>query len=187
VGRFENVDWERLLKVLRLTAERAVRDAPPTFDCGVSAEDLVGETLNEFWASENGLGWKREKGKLEAFLARVLQNKAITHLRRQKFVAGSMDDPDSRYSALAAPEDSRVECAFAWKALERLVHGHKDLENLVAAAQLRPGGPNVNQEIAELMGKTPSQVAKLKIKLMTVPGVKELLYGKRELAQRTRR
>ena len=56
--------------------------------------------------------------------------------------------------------------------------GKQDLENVVVAAQVRPGGPNVNQEIGKLMDKTPPQVAKLKMKLLAVPGVKELLYGK---------
>jgi hypothetical protein len=43
---------------------------------------------------------------------------------------------------------------------------------------MRPGGSNVNQEIGELMSKTPAQVSKLKIKLLALPGVKELLYAK---------
>ena len=188
MGRFENLNWDRLWKVLRLTAERCTRDGSRTFDCGVSADDLVEETLLAFWESPDALGWKQAKGSLEAFLAGVLQKKAIDHFRRQKFVAGSTSDADGPYATVRAPDTVELDAQAMshWRALERLVTGHRDLEDLVAAAQMRPGGPNVNQEIGELMGKTPAQVSKLKIKLLAVPGVEELLYGKQQLAQEPR-
>jgi len=180
LGRFAGLDWERLWKVLWLTAVRVTRGSYRTFDCGVSAEDLVEETLLAFWNSPDGLGWKRAKGPLEAFLAGVLQKKAIDHFRRQKFVAGSTSDGESPYANLPTSEslDRDVQTTSLWSALERLVVGHRELEDLIAAAQMRPGGSNVNQEIGELMSKTPAQVSKLKIKLLALPGVKELLYAK---------
>ena len=52
------VDWERVSKALRVAALFAVRGAPPAFDCGVSAEDLVNETLAAFFLDPNCLGWE---------------------------------------------------------------------------------------------------------------------------------
>jgi hypothetical protein len=181
LSKFANLDWDRLWKVLRLTAARVTCNGSRTFDCGVSADDLVEQTLLAFWNSPDGLGWKPAKGSLEAFLAGILQKKAIDHFRRQKFVAGSTSDAEGPYGNVRAPDsiEESAQTTSLWRALERLVVGHQDLEDLVTAAQLRPGGPNMNQEIGELMGKTPAQVSKLKIKLLAVPGVKELLYVKR--------
>jgi len=187
LSRFANLDWERLWKVLWLTANRVTRSSLRTFDCGVSADDLVEETLLAFWNSPDGLGWKQSKGPLEAFLAGVLQKKAIDHFRRQKFVAGSTSDGESPYANVPAPEsiEQDAQTASLWSALERLVAGHRDLEDLVAAAQIRNGGSNVNQEIGELMCRTPAQVSKLKIKLLALSGIKELLYVKRQVASRS--
>src|SRR5579862_3852391 len=101
-GWAEQINWERLYKVLRLTAKWATSGAPPSFDCGVSAEDIVGQTLTEFWCSPKKLGWKPPKSghfspvetqkSLEVFLIVVVKRRAIDHLRREKHVAGSLDD-----------------------------------------------------------------------------------------------
>jgi RNA polymerase sigma factor (sigma-70 family) len=170
VGRFASVNWDRLWKLLWLTARGVTRD------CAL-ANDLVQETLLAFWKSPDG--WKPAKGCLESYLAGILRKKAIDHFRRQTRVAGSTDDPDGPYSTVRAPDtlEQEAQTMSHWRALERLVAGNENLEDFVAAAQIRPGAANVNQEIGELMGKTPPQVAKLKIKLLAVPGVKELLYG----------
>ena len=97
-------------------------------------------------------------------------------------MAGSTSDADGPYGKLSAPAsmEENVQVTSLWRALEQLVAGHRELEDLATAAQMRPGGPNLNQEIGELMGKSPAQVSKLKIKLLAIPGVKELLYGKQQ-------
>jgi len=170
VDRLENVNWERLWKLLWLTAKGITRDS-------AVSDDLAQETLLAFWKSPDG--WEQAKGRLEGYLVGILRKKAIDHFRAQKRIAGSLSDPEGPYATVRAldttEQDAQTESR--WRALGRLVAGNADLENLVTAAQIRPGGPNVNQEIGELMGKSPSQVAKLKIKLLAVPGVKELLYG----------
>ena len=170
VDRLENVNWERLWKLLWLAAMGITRDS-------AVSEDLAQETLLAFWKSPDG--WKQAKGKLEPYLVGILRKKAIDHFRGQKRIAGSLSDPEGPYATVRAPdateEDAQTESR--WRALGRLVAGKADLMDFVTAAQIRPGGPNVNQEIGELMGKSPPQVSKLKIKLLAVPGVRELLYG----------
>ena len=93
---YGDVDWERLLKQLHSNAVFLAGGASATFDCGVSAEDLVNETLGAFFADPNALGWKPKKGKLETFLGKVLKNKFIDHVRRDEHVAGSFDDEQFR-------------------------------------------------------------------------------------------
>jgi hypothetical protein len=180
VSKFGSVDWERLWKILMVAALRVTSGFAVD---SKTADDLVQETLLAYWQSPDG--WKSAKGPLEAYLVGILYHKATDSFRRQKFIAGSVNDPEGPYTTVRAPDlvehDARV--ASHWRALERLVAGRKDLEDLVTAAQIRTGGPHVNNEIGELMGKTPPQVAKLKIKLVAVPGVKELLYGERRLQQ----
>jgi len=190
MGWSELVNWDRLYKVLRLAARWAAPTALPTFDCGISAEDLVGETLLEFFRSPKRLGWRPPKGdlktaenvqkSLESFLIVVLKRRTIDHLRRQKHVAGSFDD-DQR-----VPEPSRAETAFleAEYAATRekiydLLDGEQDLKDLLAAADLTTGSQNVNQELAQILDKEPEQVVNLKRRLLQYkPGIKELLYGK---------
>jgi RNA polymerase sigma factor (sigma-70 family) len=170
VDRLENVNWERLWKLLWLTAKGITRDS-------AVSDDLAQETLLAFWQSPDG--WKQAKGRLEAYLVGILRKKAIDHFRAQKRIAGSLSDPEGPYATVRAPDTTEqdAQTESRWRTLGRLVAGNGDLDNLVTAAQIRPGGPNVNQEIGELMDKSPSQVSKLKIKLLAVPGVKELLYG----------
>ena len=56
-----------------------------------------------------------------------------------------------------------------------------ELEDLIAAAELMEGGPNVNQELGQILNKTPNQVSKLKERLLAKEGVKEL-YAARQAA-----
>ena len=186
MNRFQNIDWDRLYKLLRVVAAGIVRrarigDAIDSF----SAEDLVTEIMDAFFTSSNGLGWSEEKGSIEALLCGVLKKKAIDHLRRQKHVAGSLDDAFGKVAQAgkpraAAPERARVDIKAR---LYELVRGDKDLEDLLAATELLSGGHNVNQELGELLNKTPKQVSNLKQRLLLIDGVKEL-YAERQVAQR---
>jgi DNA-directed RNA polymerase specialized sigma24 family protein len=187
VNRFQNIDWDRLYKLLRVVAAGIVRRAHvgDAIDCGISAEDLVTETMEAFFASSNGLGWKAEKGSIEALLCGVLKKKAVDHLRRQRHVAGSLDDPSRSEVAKGkpctpAPERARVDIRAK---LYELVRGDKDLEDLLTATELLSGDRNVNQELGVLLNKTPKQVSNLKQRLLLIDGVKEL-YAERQVAQR---
>ena len=55
-------------------------------------------------------------------------------------------------------------------------------EDLIAATELIEGGPNVNQELGQVLNKTPKQVSKLKERLLMKEGVKEL-YAARQAAK----
>jgi len=179
VSRFDQVDWGRLDKVLRVAADFAVRGAPQCFDCGVSAEDLVNEVIEAFFADPNALGWRPSKGNLENFLVGVLQNKAKDHLRRERFVAGSLDDQDRKLPEPAARANFAEELAFrqVQERLYALVGDDRELRDLIAATGLTSGRYNVNQELGEILGKTPREIVNLKRRLLNVPGVRELFYG----------
>jgi len=191
----DQINWERLYKVLWLTAKATTSGARPTFDCGVSAEDLVGQALTEFWSSPKKLGWKPPKGErscpseiqrsLEAFLIVVLKRRGINHLRREKHVAGSLDGEHRNLLEPSGIDPSLVEVEYA-RTRERiysLLEGEQDLKDLIAAAELTTGSYNVNQELGEILDKKPEEVKNLKRRLVNKPGIKELLYGK-ERAER---
>lgn len=56
---------------------------PDVFD-GVSAEDVVGETLVAYLTSADKLGWDKNKGPLEPYLWIVCKHKLFDHFRRSK-------------------------------------------------------------------------------------------------------
>lgn len=159
---------------------------PDTFDGGLDYEDVVGQVCKEFFDSPDGLGWKESKGKIETYLGRVVHNKVVDHLRRQKHVAGSLDDnshtvvpAQERDTAAAAPERARIDLKSE---LFALVGDDSELKDLIAAAELTTGSHNVNQELGEILNKTPRQVSKLKERLLKKKGVKEL-YATRQAAK----
>jgi hypothetical protein len=189
VNRFQNIDWTRLYKALLVQAAGILRHyrGPDTFNGGQNCEDIVAEVLKDFYKSPNGLGWKESKGKLETYLGTVVHNKLVDRLRRQKRVGGSLDDPDFSPPAhksirTAAPERAKTNIK---EALCSLVQGDAELEDLITAAELVEGGPNVNQELGQILNKTPRQVSKLKERLLAIDGVKEL-YAARQQAKSTR-
>lgn len=180
MGHWDGIDWERVYKVLRVAAAAAVRGAPESFNVGVSAIDLVQETLVAFCGSSNGLGWNPAKGPIEKFLVSVLWNKARTHLRRQKKVGGSLDDPDAELPKAAVVNPTGQADAQFNDLREKMytaVDGDQDLRDLIAATELTTGAHNINQELAEIMGKTPREIVNMKRRLMNLPRVRELLYG----------
>jgi len=156
---------------------------PDTFDGGFDYKDVLGDVLKEFFDSDAS-GWKESKGSLEAFLGKILHNRIVDHLRRQKHVAGSLDEAD--YSAAKhdgakgvhgkAPERARVDLASK---LYELVGDDTALKDLVTAAQMTSGTHNMNQEMGEILDKTPHQISKLKDRLLKKEGVREL-YASRQ-------
>jgi DNA-directed RNA polymerase specialized sigma24 family protein len=191
VNHFRNIDWPRVYKVLLVKAANIVRHyrGSDTFDGGFDYEDIVGQVCKEFFDSPDGLGWKESKGKIETYLGRVVHNKVVDHLRRQKHVAGSLDD-DSRTvvlaqksnTATAAPERARIDLKSE---LYALVGDDAGLKDLIAAAELTTGSHNVNQALGEILNKTPRQVSKLKERLLEKKGVKELYAARQAAKSRT--
>jgi len=189
VNRFQNIDWTKLYKVLLVHATGILRRyrGPDTFDGGQDCEDVVAEVLKNFYRSPNGLGWKQNKGKLETYLGAVVHNKLVDRLRRQKHVSGSLDDPDfsppaHKNPGTTAPERAKTNTKDA---LYSVATGDTELQDLITAAELVEGGPNVNEELGQILNKTPRQVSKLKERLLAIDGVKEL-YAARHAANSTR-
>jgi hypothetical protein len=107
-------------------------------------------------------------------------------LRRQQHVGGPLDDgkaaaaPDSKASPTGhAPERATVD--FTAK-LYTLVGDDAPLKDLIAAAEMTTGSHNVNQELGDILEKTPHQVSKLKDRLLNKEGVREL-YAARQAAK----
>lgn len=188
MNRFQNIDFVRVYKVLSLRGMGIVRQygGPDTFDGGFDYEDVVGEVFKEFLESPDGLGWKESKGRIEAYLGKILHNKIVDHLRRQKHHGGPLEDdnltasPGSKSGPQsAAPADAKGDCT---ERLYMLVGDDAPLRDLIAAAEMTSGGPNVNQELGDILGKTPHQVSKLKDRLLRKEGVREL-YASRQAAK----
>ena len=188
MNRFQNIDFIRVYKVLSLRAMGIVRHygGPDTFDGGFDYEDVLGEVFKEFLESSDGLGWKESKGRIEAFLGTILHNKIVDHLRRQKHHGGPLEDdnpaaaPRSKNGPQgAAPAHAKRDFT---ERLYMLVGDDGPLRDLIAAAEMTSGGPNVNQELGDILGKTPHQVSKLKDRLLKKEGVREL-YASRQAAK----
>lgn len=180
--RFQGIDWPRVWKTLRVRAETLVGSAALVFDCGISAEDLAVETLEAFFLSENGLGWQPAKGSIEGFLCGVLKNKFIDHFRRDQHLAGPIDDEtfkDPSASPLNA-NDPHKQLSYQEFAdqIRSLVRGNRELEDFIAATELTDGAHNVNQQLADIMEISASEVVNRRKRLLRVPGMKEL-YEKR--------
>lgn len=187
VNHFQDIDWNRLYKVLLLHAASVLRHygGPSTFDGGYGCEDVVSQVLGDFFKSSDGLGWKAGKGNLETYLRKAVHNKLVDRLRRQKHVGGSLDDPDISlpHSGNEGAAHERANPSIK-DALYALVKGDSALEDLIAATELIDGGPNVNQELEEALGKNPRQISKLKERLLAIDGVREL-YAPRQAAKAT--
>jgi DNA-directed RNA polymerase specialized sigma24 family protein len=179
VADWKHIDFERLYKVLFIKAVAVVRDAGRCFDMGVSAEDLVNETVTAFLESPNGLGWTEKQGTLERFLGGVLVHKARSHLRRDKKVAGSLDQDNHGFPTQDGrpTQAAEVEWRDFNEKLYAAVAGDQGLRDLIAAVELTTGAHNVNQELADAMGKTPHDAVNLKRRLMNNQKVLDI-YGK---------
>jgi len=184
VNRYQGVDLVRLYKVLSLRAMRIVRHygGLDTFDAGFDYEDVLGEVFAAFLDSPDGLGWKESKGTIDVYLGHVLHNKIVDHLRRQKHAGGPVeDDNQTRKKAGMVEAPERAKTDFTAKLYE-LVGDDAALRDLIAAAEMTSGDHNVNQELGDIMGKTPHQVSKLKDRLLRKEGVREL-YAARKAAK----
>ncbi len=176
---WKHIDFERLYKNLFIKAVAVVRDAGRCFDMGVSAEDLVNETITAFLESSNGLGWNEKQGRLETFLGGVLVHKARSHLRRDKKVAGSLDQQDHAFPVQDGRPTQAAE--VEWKdfneKLYQAVGDDEGLRDLIAAVEFTTGAHTVNKELADAMGKTPQDAVNLKRRLMNHRKVLDV-YGK---------
>jgi RNA polymerase sigma factor (sigma-70 family) len=154
---FERIPWLEVCTRLRAMAGWLTHDQPDVFD-GVSADDLVSETVLVFLRSPDALGWVPARGKLETLLCAVLRNKFIDHLRRHRHYGGTLEDGD----LFAVPAEQQLEQQEAVEQVMQHVRGKKELEELVSAISESNGGPCPNQELAADLGITVSEVVNRK-------------------------
>jgi DNA-directed RNA polymerase specialized sigma24 family protein len=178
-NRYQGIDFEDLWRRLYAYAVTLVRGAGVVIDCGVSAEDLVQETLQAFAESPNGLGWRESKGELRVFLGVVLRNKFVDHIRREKKVA--RPDPDATQPCAARQSGVALDDGLALQELRDrlliLIKGRVDereLEEFILAASMTTSEGKVNQQLADLMQVDVSEVINRRRRLLRVAGVKEL-------------
>lgn len=154
---------EVVFKKLCLFARLSCWRMPDIFD-GRSAEDLPSEVLTNYLESPDGLGWDPAIATLDTFLLGVLKNKMIDHLRRQWRTAGSLDDPDylARISkngsnkTLHAPEPQTHSSRMS---------GGGELSELSKALEDIDDFHNINQQLADKLKTTPSEIVNLKKRL----------------------
>ena len=176
VPNLDQVDWESEYKRLIVIATLDARSFPKTFDMGLSVEDVVGDVLLEFFRSPRGLGWNPKKGPLSAFLRTRVKQRLVDHIRRDKKVAGSLDDTD-RSGEFPIPRlhpQGSSDCEYAEfrEQLLQLVGNDPDLRDLVACTEWVDGGANVNQQLSEILGKPVSEIVNLKRRLLKIPEVR---------------
>lgn len=178
-NRYQRIDWDGVWRKLYVYAVKLVRGADVVIDCGVSAEDLVSETLKAFFDSPNGLGWRGSKGELHVFLGVVLRNKFVDHIRREKKVVrpdpGATQLPPALESGVTLDEDLALQQLR--DRLLILIKGRVDereLEEFILAASMTTSEGKVNQQLADLMRVEASEVVNRRRRLLRVPGVKEL-------------
>ncbi|MGA9768373.1 MAG: sigma factor [Blastocatellia bacterium] len=158
---------------------------PAVFDCGISAEDLVTETLEQFFESPNRLNWKPSKSKLGTFLCMILERRFIDHLRRQKFVAGSLDEEETHRAFAEQPSGApnpyqQMEYKDFADLMRAEVKGHQELKDLITASEMIHDETKVNEQLAEIMGIPKAKVMNLKKQLVRNRGIKDLYEQRRK-------
>lgn len=174
--KFDQVDWVSEHKRLMVAATLDARSFPETFDMGLSVEDVVEEVWLEFFRSPNGLGWNPKKGTLSAFLRRRVNRRVVDHSRRDKKLAGSLDDTDTSRKFRIPHQDplgsSDLEDAEFREHFLHLVGDDAALRDLVTATEFVERGANVNQQLSEILGRPVSEIVNLKRRLLKIPEVR---------------
>jgi DNA-directed RNA polymerase specialized sigma24 family protein len=128
---------------------------------------LVQEVVWEFLNHPSGMGWDPKQGSLEKFLRIVLDRRWIDHCRRENKMSASFDD-GNRLELEVKPENplADLECQSFLKAIRENVEEHPDLVELIDAVEmLDDNTSNVNQELAELIGTSVSDIENRKKRL----------------------
>ena len=163
---YKNVDWADIYMKLLFVVSRCAAQMPDLFD-GNSVEDIVTEVFSTFFEDPNGLGWNPEIGPLDRFLLGVAKNKTVDHIRRQRRIAGSLDDPDfvKRIHLMQATnKDQEIDELRA--EFKKAAKGDPGLEELLRAIATVDGGHNTNQQLAEALNTTPQDIVNRKKRLI---------------------
>lgn len=174
--RYKNVDFERVIKVLRVRAAQlySVHDRDERVIDATTADDLLQAVLREFLDHPSGMDWDPKQGSLETFLRKVLDRRWIDRCRREGKIAASFDDDEHPIDLPAKPVNPLAELGreSLLKNIKKQVNGHPELLELVEAAELLDGDcAYVNKELAELIGTTVSDIENRKKRLCSLlPG-----------------
>jgi DNA-directed RNA polymerase specialized sigma24 family protein len=165
-------DLEQLYKKLTIWAVVKTNGDGQTFDCGVSADDLVQETLTAYFESDNQLGWKKNKGNLCAYLCRVLENRYIDHVRRDKKVGRECDVEEAaekQHPINNNHPDDQIHYDELCEKIRESIRGHRDekeLEEFLLATSMINNEGKVNMQLAELLGTDTDDVLNRRKKLL---------------------
>jgi hypothetical protein len=118
--------------------------------------------LLAFLKSPDGLGWDSNRD-LGIFLCGVLKHKFQDHLRRDRYVMGSIDDANFRRVIEAVQHSgngfaARIESENVIAALLKDFEAHPELQEVLKAATAIDGGRNTNQQLAEILHTTPEEI-----------------------------
>jgi DNA-directed RNA polymerase specialized sigma24 family protein len=178
-NRYESIDWADLWRRLYLHAAKLTGGVNTVIDCGVSAEDLVQDTMKKFLQSPNGLGWRENKGSLPVFLGAILENGFIDHIRREKKVV--RPDPGADEPAQPTPDQPSLIEDLALQQFQNrlltLIKGREDereLKDFILASSMTTSEGKVNKQLADLLGVDEGEVINRRKKLWRVADVKEL-------------
>lgn len=165
--RYKDIDWERVIQVLRLRAVQLFWTGERVIDAS-TADDLVQEVVLEFLNHPSGMGWDPKQGPLEKLLRVVLDRRWVDHLRRRKKIAVSLDDDENPMELAAKADNPLAELeyqSFLGTAKQR-VRNDPDLLELIEAADLLDDDcPHVNKELAELIGTSVADIENRKKRL----------------------
>ena len=167
-GQPRIIDWRNLYKRLFLFARALTCGRPDIFD-GMSADDLVSETILAFLKSNEQLGWNSKIASVEVFLCAVLRHKAIDHFRRHARAAGSLDDPNFNFPI---PLDNGQQLLQETLALEEMICSVKEssteskLADLIRATSFVSNDGRMNEQLAEILGTTQREIVNLKKRLV---------------------
>jgi hypothetical protein len=157
-------EWGSVWRLLTIYAKKLANDMPAVFD-GISQDDLVGETILEYLASESRLNWDPLLGSLAQFLCGVLKRKFLMHDRRSKRFEGSLGN-DRHVLEFPRPAVSNGSTRIKiTDGMRTVVRGDKELEDLVDAAQRVDDAARVNQQLSQLLQTTISDVVNRKKRL----------------------
>lgn len=178
-SRYYSVDWQDLWRRLRLYACVLTGGMNVVVDCGISADDLVAETMDKFLSSPNSLAWRPSKGSLPTFLGVVMKNIFLDHMRRDAKVMkpdseGEQIDPVAAASARLYEEAVAEELQSKLVALVKGTKWERELEELILGGWTITGAGKVNQQLAEDLNITVGEVVNRRKRLWRVAGVREL-------------
>jgi len=163
---YKDIDWAHIYMQLHFVALRCAARMPDVFD-GISAEDLVTQVLSTFFEDSNALGWDPKVGSLDQFLLGVLRKKTIDRIRRQRRIAGSVDDPDFAQGVSLVQATSNDQEMHELRAeLQKAATGDPGLEELLKALADVDGGHNINQQLAKELKTTTQDIVNRRKRLI---------------------